>query len=113
MTKELTGRICERRWLNTPGYHSTAYIWCSIRPEIDVDEEDEDAPRTRIEFEITDCGNRIRLEFDVYDEAQRRNSLYKIDTLVACASSFRQALIDEIEHQRRLERAAPEADTRR
>lgn len=37
----------------------------------------------RIILELADCPDRIELWFDIDSEAQRANSLHKVDTLIA------------------------------
>ena len=48
-------------------------------------------------LEITDCNDRIALEFDVDTEAGRANSLHKLDTLIAALRVFREGVVAEFE----------------
>ncbi len=109
-------RIDLDRLLNRPGYHADAHVrvyvedtsgrklrlWRSL-------------PEPRIEFEITDCINAIRLEFDVSSVGSRENSLYKLDTLLDAIAAFRTAVQAEAElhAQREDERARRLAKRRR
>ena len=107
-------RVDEREFLNLPGFYDGAYIVAYVE---DTSERglmrDCDDPtctncpynfEPRIILELSDCSRRIELEFDVDSEAQRANSLHKVDTLVAALRVFRQGLVDEFEPYDRRER---------
>ena len=55
-------------------------------------------------LEISDCDDRINLEFDVDAEARRANSLHKLDTLIATLRVFRQGIVEEVDEYDRRER---------
>ena len=53
-------------------------------------------------LEIADCNDSIQLEFEVYSEARRANSLHKLDTLITALRVFRNGLEAEFaEYDRR------------
>ena len=106
-------RVDERWFLNLPGFHGGAYVVAYVEdtsdrhPEPDRWCEDDcpDCPHNfepRTILEIADGEDRINLEFDLDSEAERANSLHKLDTLVAALRVFRSGLIEEFsEHDRR------------
>jgi hypothetical protein len=55
-------------------------------------------------LEIADCEDRINLEFDVDSEARRKNSLHKLDTLIAALRVFRSGVEAEFAEYDRRER---------
>jgi hypothetical protein len=104
-------RVNERVFLNLPGFHGGAYVLAYVE---DTSErgpiECEDplctrCPRNfepRIILELADCSDRIELWFDIDSEAQRANSLHKVDTLIAALRVFQKGLVDEfVEYDRR------------
>ena len=52
-------------------------------------------PSARLRLRISDCSNRINLEFAVESAEHRANSLHKIDTLLGALTRFRDGLIAE------------------
>ena len=52
-------------------------------------------PSPRLRLRISDCTNRINLEFAVESPEQRANALFKIDTLLGALTCFRDGLIAE------------------
>jgi hypothetical protein len=60
--------------------------------------------------EIADCDDRIRLEFDFETEAERRNSLHKLDTLITALRVFCTGLIEEFAEYERRERELAEQE---
>jgi hypothetical protein len=112
-------RVDERRFLNLPGFHGTAYVVAYVEDTrergleygVYCDEECQHCPHNfepRMILEITDCNDRINLEFDVDTEAGRANSLHKLDTLIAALRVFREGIVAEFEpyDQRERELAA-------
>jgi hypothetical protein len=96
-------RVNERTLLNLPGFHGGAFIYVFVE-----DTSERGLRRCRCEgeckchnfeprtiLEIADCDERISLEFDLYSDESRDNSLHKLDTLVAALSLFRNALVAE------------------
>src|SRR6476660_5379184 len=106
-------RVNERVFLNLPGFHGGAYILAYVEDTSDrgLVECDDPAciqcPRNfepRIILELADCYRRIELEFELDSEAERANSLHKLDTLLAALRVFRRGLVDEFEEYDRRER---------
>ena len=54
-------------------------------------------PSPRLKLRIADCMNQIHLEFSVDSEAERQNSLHKIDVLIASLERFRAGIAAEAE----------------
>ena len=106
-------RVDERWFLNLPGWHGGAYVVAYVEdtsdrhPYRDEWHQDDcpDCPHNfepRIILEIADCDRRINLQFDLVSEAERENSLHKLDTLVAALKVFRTGLEEEFhEYDRR------------
>jgi hypothetical protein len=63
-------------------------------------------PRTVLE--IADCYREIELEFEIYSERRRQNSLHKLDTLITALKVFRKGLVDEFAEYDRRERELEE-----
>jgi hypothetical protein len=114
-------RVDERRFLNLPGFHYTAYVVAYVEDTSmrglqygpHCDDDCPECPRNfepRMIFEIADCSERINLEFDVDSEAGRANSLHKLDTLLAALRVFREGIVAEFEpyDERERELAAQE-----
>jgi hypothetical protein len=59
-------------------------------------------------LEIADCHDRVRLELDFEKEAERQNSLHKLDTLVTALRVLRTGLVEEFAEYERRERALAE-----
>lgn len=59
-------------------------------------------------LEISDCSRRIELEFDFETEAERQNSLHKLDTLITALRVFRTGLVEEFAEYVRRERKLAE-----
>ena len=117
MTIPYRARVNERWFLNLPGFHGGAYVvafvedtseceprlneWCE--PEDNCPDCPENfEPRTILE--ISDCEDRIRLEFEVRSERRRANSLHKLDTLIAALRVFRSGIVREFDEYDRRER---------
>jgi hypothetical protein len=99
-------RVNERWFLNLPGFHGGAYVVAYVEdtsgrglqygPE--CDESCDKCPynfEPRMILEISDCTDRINLEFDVDSEAGIANSLHKLDTLIAALRVFREGVGQE------------------
>jgi hypothetical protein len=52
-------------------------------------------PSPRLRLRISDCSNRINLEFAIESAEQRANALHKIETLLGALTRFRDGLIAE------------------
>ena len=95
--------FCKREFLNMPGHHSMANIVTSITKYRDEDIE-KGHRYVEIHVGIADCSRTITVAWDYDDEADRKNSLHKIDTLINTLTEFREALEKELKYQARLER---------
>ena len=104
MPEPYKARVDVRRFLNFPGFHDGAYIVAYVedtRPRrIDSARSrrsfpSDPVPRARTILEIADCGERINLEFALYNELQVQNSLYKVDSLLHALTEFRAGLVEE------------------
>ena len=100
MPEPYKARVDVRRFLNFPGFHDGAYIVAYVedtRPRrIDAARSrrsfpSDPVPRARTILEIADCGERINLEFSLYNELQVQNSLHKVDSLLHALTEFRRA----------------------
>ena len=102
------GRVDERRFLNLPGFHGTAYVVAYVEDTrergleygVYCDEECQHCPHNfepRMILEIADCHDRIELEFDIDSDAGRANSLHKLDTLITALRVFREGMVAEYE----------------
>jgi hypothetical protein len=108
-------RVDERWFLNLPGFHRGAYVVAYVEDTTDrgletgvhCDHDREHCPynfEPRMILEISDCNDRINLEFDVDSEAGRVNSLHKLDTLIAALRVFRSGIVEEFDEYDRRER---------
>ena len=114
-------RVSERCFLNLPGFHRGAYVLAYLEDTSDRNPGprpycDDDCPRCphnfepRMMLEIADCDRRVSLEFEIDHEAERANSLHKLDTLITALSMFRTGLVAEIAEYERRERELPARD---
>jgi hypothetical protein len=112
-------RVDERRFLNLPGYHDSAYVVAYVEDTTErgpmrypsCKDDCPDCPHNfeaRTILEIADCTRQIELEFDLDDEPARANSLHKLDTLLAALRAFRSGLVAEFEQYDRRERELKE-----
>jgi hypothetical protein len=96
-------RANERTLLNLPGFHGGAFVYVFVE-----DTSERELRRCRCDgeckcrnfeprmiLEVADCSERIALEFDIYSNESRDNSLHKLDTLVAALGLFRTAMVAE------------------
>jgi hypothetical protein len=106
-------RVTERWFLNLPGFHGGAYVLAYLedtselhpRPEKWCDSDCPDCPHNfepECMLEISDCSRRIELEFGFETEAERQNSLHKLDTLITALRVFRAGIeAEQAEYERR------------
>ena len=106
-------RVSERWFLNLPGFHGGAYVLAFLedtselhpRPERWCDEDCLECPHNfepKYKLELSDCHDRIQLQFDFETEAERQNSLHKLDTLIAALRVFRAGVeAEQAEYERR------------
>jgi hypothetical protein len=76
--------------LNRPGLYGDAFVRVFV--------EDTTARRNRdpqLVLQIADCINTINLEFSLATAELRKNSLFKVDTLLRALNRFRDALAAE------------------
>jgi hypothetical protein len=109
-------RVNERWFLNLPGFHRGAYVVAYVedtseRLLLRDHEECECCPynfEPRVILEMSDCENRISLEFDIDSATGRVNSLHKLDTLITALRIFREGVVAEFEPYDRRQRELDE-----
>lgn len=82
MARKSKPRLYIRRFINRPGYHTVASVLAT------VDHGD-------YQFILSDCDRTIKLDFNAYQAAGRKNALYKVATLIDILSEFKIALEEE------------------
>lgn len=90
-----------RSLLNLPGHHSTAAIVAEVKDTGDLEwKADDDGYKIvpTITCAITDCDNKVNIEFDVQTANQLENSLYKVDVMLDALTKLREGMI--VEHHR-------------
>jgi hypothetical protein len=101
-----------RGMLNLPGHQTTAAIvaecedtssWPVGKGRNGV-ELDRYSISPHITVQITDCSEKVTLEFDVSTANELDNSLHKIDVITEALAALRRGLI--VEHHRYVDRAA-------
>jgi hypothetical protein len=102
-------RVDERVILNLPEFDGGAHVRAYVEDTSTRRLRRRRIPSPRLKLRITDCVNAVVLEFSVATPAQRENSLYKIETLIAALERFRDGLAAEAElrEQRELGRRQP------
>jgi hypothetical protein len=91
-----------RRFLNRPGHHAGAYVIAVVGDSESC--RDKDCSHQYcidVRLSISDCARLVALDFDLDDAAGRRNSMYKINTLIDALVAFRAALEIEVERAAR------------
>ncbi|QBI19618.1 hypothetical protein ER308_08685 [Egibacter rhizosphaerae] len=86
-------RFYRRRFLNRPGMHTGAYVLAAVEDTRVL--ADDDARYADHTLRISDCDRVISLDLDLGSPAHRRNTLAKIDTLIATLVKLRAALGEE------------------
>ena len=105
MTIPYRARVDERRFLNLPGFHGGAYVVAYVEDTSDRGLRSDENFEARTILELADCSDRINLWFDLDTEAERANSLHKLDTLIAALEAFRKGIVEEFaEYDRRQRR---------
>jgi hypothetical protein len=95
-------RVDEYVRLNRPGLYGDAYVRVFV--------EDTTARRRRrgadpqLVLQIADCANVINLEFSLKTAQLRKNSLFKVNTLLGALHRFRDGLAAEAELARQRQR---------
>jgi hypothetical protein len=89
-------RVDEYTRLNLPGFYGDAFVRVFVE-----DTSRRNARRgvsePKLRLRIADCTNVINLEFSVESALDRKNSLFKIDTLLGALERFRDGLRAEAE----------------
>lgn len=89
-------RVAIRQFLNRPGFHGKAAVIASVEDTSVLDEAELRFHRVPdIYLSISDCSKECALEFNLEGREAQRNSLYKINTLIASLERFRDALESE------------------
>jgi hypothetical protein len=95
-------RVDERTVLNLAGFDGGAHVRALVEDTSAQRARRRRIPSPRLKLRITDCESAIHLEFSLDSAVERRNSLHKIDTLIASLERFRAGL--EAEAALRVER---------
>lgn len=99
MLNPYRARVTRREFLNLPGFHADAYVVAYVEDteerEIQKSYSTWRNPEPRLILEISDCSNRISLEFELDNALNRKNSFHKIDTLIEVLTEFRAGLAAE------------------
>lgn len=80
-------RLYVRRFLNLPGHHGSAYVFIRVRRVSGTE-----GSSIEVTFTMTDCYDRISLEFDMDTPAGRRNSVHKARVVRDAAARLVDAL---------------------
>ena len=101
-------RVDERTLLNHSEFDGGAFVRVFVE-DTSARRARRRIPEPRLRLRIGDCQNEIYLEFGVESQAQRENSLHKIDTLLGALHRFRDGLQAEADlHAERGARAGPQ-----
>ena len=73
----------KRKWLNRKGFESTAFVYATVNERWN---QWLDGGIT-----ISDCSRQITLDFMSSDDADFKNCLYKLDTLIEVLQEYRDA----------------------
>jgi len=100
-------RYYRREFLNLPGFHSTAFIYAEVEKTNGHDEYAADC-----ELALSDCSRKITISIDLGSDAERNNSIHKLDTLINTLTDFRRAVKRECvaqvkREQKRSKKPAP------
>ena len=90
-------RVDERVTLNFPELDGGAHVRAFVEDTSAHRVRRRKLPSPRLKLRITDCMNQIHLEFSVDSPDLRKNSLHKIETLIASLERFREGLLAESE----------------
>jgi hypothetical protein len=104
-------RVDERTRLNRPEFDGGAHVRAFVEDTSQRRARRRRLPAPRLKLRITDCTNEIHLEFSVASAAERENSLYKIETLIAALDRFRRALATEADLRAAREHSSKQATT--
>lgn len=86
----MANRFYIRKFFNRPGYHSTGFIYGYVAKTTNR--------RSYLDATLTlgDCSRQITLDFD-HDKRGRKNTMYKLDTIIEALTKFKEALLTEYE----------------
>ena len=90
-------RVDERVQLNFPEFDGGAHVRAFVEDTSAHRIRRRRLPAPRLKLRVTDCTNRIHLEFSVDSHESRANSLHKIETLIASLERFHAGLRAEAE----------------
>lgn len=90
-------RVDERVLLNFSEFDGGAHVRAFVEDTSAHRIRRRRLPSPRVKLRITDCTNRIHLEFSVDSAGSRANSLHKIETLIASLERFHAGLRAEAE----------------
>lgn len=94
MPREERELYWKRRWLNTKGHHSTAFVYAYISTWAN------DSKNFDGEITISDCSRQITLSLDTWGttgrakESAYKNSLNKLNTLIDTLTEARDAITE-------------------
>lgn len=88
-------RVDSRTKLNRPAFDGGAHVRAYVEDTSNRKLRRRRLPSPRLKLRITDCTNKVHLEFSVDSADARENSLYKIETLIASLQEFRLGLAAE------------------
>ena len=90
-------RLAIRSFLNKPGFHGKASLVASVEDTSRLHDEELRWERpAKTYLSISDCARECTLEIDIRTRDEQRNSLWKLNTLIAGLETFRDALEEEI-----------------
>src|ERR671930_849460 len=89
-------RVDEHTVLNFPEFDGGAHVRAFVE-DTSKRKLRRRVPSPRLKLRITDCTNKIHLEFSIDTRELRENSLFKINRLIAALERFRTGLTAEAE----------------
>ena len=90
-------RVDEKTLLNRRKFDGGAHVRALVEDTSGHRVRRHRLPSPRLKLRIADCENAIHLDFSVDSPDIRKNSLHKIDTLIASLERFRSGLQAEAE----------------
>ena len=90
-------RVDEKTLLNRPRFDGGAHVRVFVEETSGQRVRRHRLPSPRLKLRIADCESAIHLEFSVDSPDIRKNSLHKIDTLIASLERFGSGLQAEAE----------------
>lgn len=68
-----------RKFLNKVGHHTTGHVLAIV-------------DGNSFTFNLADCDRQIKLDFNGYDSAARKNALFKVTVLLDTVTAFKKAM---------------------